>query len=71
MHYKIITDEKALNLPCADVSLKEGRDIASILFGILQTTKNSIGLAANQIGINKAVCVVCSDSRTLKRFLLS
>jgi peptide deformylase len=57
--YKIVTDEKALKIPCNPVSsLEEGERIAYLLFDILQTTKNAAGLAANQIGINKRVCVV-------------
>ena len=59
MEYKIITDEAALKIPCDRIkSLKEGEEIANILFDMLTKIKKGIGLAANQIGINKRVCVL-------------
>tara|TARA_B100000809_G_C14978960_1_gene473768 strand:- start:289 stop:804 length:516 start_codon:yes stop_codon:yes gene_type:complete len=57
--HDIITDEKLLTIPCVPVKdFDEGKKIADILFEILADQQNGIGLAANQIGINKAVCVV-------------
>ena len=42
--------------PCD--SVKEGEEIAIKLLDELTKSKNGIGLAANQIGINKRVCIV-------------
>lgn len=58
MQYKLITDELSLKTPCEPVSLDEGMEIAYLLFDILSQTKGAVGVAANQIGINKRVCVV-------------
>jgi len=55
----IIKDIIFLRQPCEKIeSLKEAEEIADELFEILSKNKNGVGLAANQIGINKAVCVV-------------
>jgi peptide deformylase len=55
----IITDEKALSKPCMPCeTLAEGLAVGTQLLGILSETKHGIGLAANQIGINQAVCVI-------------
>ena len=55
----ILQELKFLNEPCDIVtSVKEGENIASKLLNELNTSKNGVGLAANQIGINKRVCVV-------------
>lgn len=55
----IVKDITKLNQPCVWVgSLEEGEDIAVKLFRELITSKNAIGLAANQIGIDKRVCVI-------------
>mgnify|MGYP001166849100 CR=1 FL=1 len=57
--YDIITSEHLLTTPCELVDdLNEGKEIADILFETLSKQENGIGLAANQIGINKSVCVV-------------
>ena len=53
----IVTDKNKLTTPCEVVSLKEGEDIAANLLQELRQT-NGIGIAANQIGINKRVCIV-------------
>ena len=53
----IVTDKNKLTTPCEIVSLKEGEDIAANLLQELRQT-NGIGIAANQIGINKRVCIV-------------
>ena len=54
----IIKEKNKLTTPCEVVSLKEGEDIAANLLQELRQSENGIGLAANQIGINKRVCVV-------------
>ena len=54
----IIKDKNKLTTPCEVVSLKEGEDIAVKLLKELTDSKKGIGLAANQIGINKRVCVI-------------
>ena len=55
----ITKDIKELNQPCQWVgTVKEGEEISVKLFRELITSKNGIGLAANQIGIDKRVCVI-------------
>tara|TARA_Y100001973_G_scaffold57271_1_gene84397 strand:+ start:30 stop:608 length:579 start_codon:yes stop_codon:yes gene_type:complete len=55
----IITEEAKLKLMCEEVkTIKEGEKIGAQLLKELAAAKNGIGLAANQIGINKRVCVV-------------
>ena len=54
----IIKDRKELEVKCSPVSVKEGEEIGVRLLHELRESKNGIGLAANQIGINKRVCVV-------------
>ena len=54
----IIKDKNKLTTSCQVVSIKEGEDIAANLLQELRQSENGIGLAANQIGINKRVCVV-------------
>ena len=55
----IIKDKFRLKKPCEPVSsVEEGEDIAVKLLKELTDSKKGIGLAANQIGINKRVCVV-------------
>ena len=55
----IITEIKQLQLMCEEVkTVKEGEEIGAQLLKELAESKNGIGLAANQIGINKRVCVV-------------
>ena len=54
----IIKDKNKLTTPCEVVSLKEGEDIAANLLQELRQSESGIGLAENQIGINKRVCVV-------------
>ena len=54
----IIYDESKLSTVCERVdTLEEGERIAKELFKVLGKS-GGIGLAANQIGINKRVCVV-------------
>ena len=55
----IITEETKLKVLCEEVkTIKEGEEIGAQLLKELAESKNGIGLAANQIGINKRVCVV-------------
>jgi len=59
MKYTIIKDVSKLRVPCENVkTLEEGESIAKQLFEALSNSKYGVGLAANQIGINKKVCVV-------------
>ena len=55
----IVTDKKLLTKLCEPCeTIKEGEDIATKLLKELTKSQKGIGLAANQIGINKRVCVV-------------
>ena len=55
----IITEIKQLQILCEEVkTIKEGEEIGAQLLKELTESENGIGLAANQIGINKRVCVV-------------
>ena len=54
----IIKDKTKLEVKCSPVSVKEGEEIGVRLLHELREAENGIGLAANQIGINKRVCVV-------------
>ena len=55
----IIKDKTKLQKKCSPVSIEEGEIIGAKLLMELRTSEQSgIGLAANQIGIQKRVCVV-------------
>ena len=54
----IVQDRKELEIKCSPVSVKEGEEIGVRLLHELRESENGIGLAANQIGINKRVCVI-------------
>ena len=55
----IITDKSKLETPCEVVSIKEGEEIGVRLLHELRESKTpGVGWAANQIGINKRVCIV-------------
>tara|TARA_Y100001973_G_C5113758_1_gene289049 strand:- start:233 stop:841 length:609 start_codon:yes stop_codon:yes gene_type:complete len=54
----IVQDINELKTLCEQVSSEEGEQISSKLFNELTAAGNGIGLAANQIGINKRVCVI-------------
>jgi peptide deformylase len=57
----IITEVSKLQTKCKPVSsfnFNEGEEIGAQLLKELTESKSGIGLAANQIGINKRVCVV-------------
>ena len=47
-----------INQKLREVSVEEGLKIATELFNILNEKKDSIGLAANQVGIDARVAVV-------------
>ena len=54
----IIKDKIKLQEKCSPVSIKEGEEIGVRLLHELRKSENGIGLAANQIGMQKRVCVV-------------
>ena len=54
----IIKDKNKLKEKCSPVSVKEGEEIGVRLLHELRQSDNGIGLAANQIGINKRVCII-------------
>ena len=58
MIVKDINQLKEKCVPVSALSYGEGEDIAKRLLKELSNSKNGIGLAANQIGINKRVCVI-------------
>ena len=56
---KIVKDFEMMTIPCElVVDTEEGRKIADILFKVLEHNNDGIGLAANQIGFKKSVCIV-------------
>mgnify|MGYP004455158943 CR=1 FL=1 len=59
----IVKEIKELNQPCEPCSsVEEGEKIADKLLNYLNNSQTGLGLAANQIGINKRVCVIkCKD----------
>jgi peptide deformylase len=60
--YRIVEineDNNFLHTPCQPVATKEeGEEIAKDLFWVLSDNGRGVGLAANQIGLDKRVCVV-------------
>ena len=54
----IVKDKTKLKEKCSPVSIKEGEEIGVRLLHELRESENGIGLAANQIGIQKRVCVI-------------
>ena len=55
----IITEKNKLQTKCSPVSIKEGEEIGIRLLHELRNSKTSgVGIAANQIGINKRVCII-------------
>ena len=55
----IVKELKELNQPCEPCSsVEEGEKIGTKLLDFLNNSETGIGLAANQIGINKRVCVI-------------
>ncbi len=55
---KVVEDIQLLKSVCEPCALDESRDIIEKLFLTLSASENGIGLAANQIGIAKRICVV-------------
>lgn len=55
---KIIKNIDFLRQECENVSLEEGEKIAKNLWKVLAKHGDGIGLAANQVGIEKRVCVI-------------
>lgn len=53
----IVKKSEELKTPCEKTSLEEGFKVIDLLEEIL-SKESGIGLAANQIGINKQVCIV-------------
>ena len=56
--YNIVTDINKLKIPCGPASQEEGAEIGTKLIAALEQHSNGVGLAANQIGINKRVCLI-------------
>lgn len=56
---KIVLDTDFLSLPCDTATLEEGEQIAQELLDSMPDY--AVGIAANQIGIQKRVCVVDVD----------
>jgi peptide deformylase len=59
--YNIITDDAGLKKPCKKVSEEDAKKISKILLKELDKTSSGVGLAANQIGIDAAVCIIRVD----------
>ena len=57
-NYQIVTDRNKLSQACKKVTVPEGIEIGKILLKELKKERTGVGLAANQIGIDAAVCVV-------------
>lgn len=55
---RLVTEKKKLSGRCMRVDNNEGYEVGKKLLQELSLTPNAVGLAANQIGINKRVCVV-------------
>jgi len=55
---KIVSKVRQLKLPCEDIGLNEGLKLADRLLDVLSERGDGIGLAANQIGVQKKVCVI-------------
>ena len=55
----IVKDKSRLTTRCEPTTIKDGEEIAvRLLHELRNSEEKGIGLAANQIGINKRVCVV-------------
>ena len=55
---KFVQDKKVLAKKCKKCLGNEGHFIGRKLLEVLNNTRDAVGLAANQIGIDAAVCVV-------------
>ncbi len=58
MAMSIVTDKNKLTSACQTTSVLEGMEIGKRLLKILAQQPSGVGLAANQIGVDKRVCVV-------------
>ena len=68
----IITEETKLRLMCEEVkTITEGEEIGAQLLKELTESENGIGLAANQIGINKQVCLIVTPMKDYGFFLFN
>ena len=54
----IVTDKSKIQEKCLPTTIQEGEEIGIRLLDELRKSNGGIGLAANQIGINKRVCVI-------------
>jgi len=54
----IVQDKEFLEVPCEETTIENGEEIANKLFRVLTDRNDGYGLAANQIGIQKQVCVI-------------
>ena len=61
---KLILDNDFLSLPCEKVSIEEGIKIAQLLREEFSQHK-AVGIAANQIGIQKRVCLIEVDQEII------
>ena len=52
----VLLNNDLLSLPCEEVGIEEGNEIAQVLLDSLP--EHGVGIAANQIGIQKNVCLV-------------
>ena len=55
----VLLNNDLLSLPCEEVGIEEGNEIADVLLNSLP--EHGVGIAANQIGIQKNVCLVNVD----------
>lgn len=59
MDLKIVMDLDVLKKPCEKVTdFREAEEIVKKMFEFLKKTKIGVGLAANQVGINKKICII-------------
>ncbi len=59
---KYVTDKNILSKPCkTQMSIQEIQLVGQRLINILKENKDGVGLAANQVGIDLAVCVIVVD----------
>jgi len=55
---KIVEEKSRLQRKTHPVSLEEGLELGEKLLAFIEERGDAIGIAANQVGINKKVCVV-------------
>lgn len=60
-----VSDKKKLAKACKKCKGSEGHFIGRRLLEILKETKDGVGLAANQVGIDASVCVVTVTKPTI------